>query len=218
MKKFITILFILPLFIPIEAQDVFQKDLFSADVILKYRAELGLSAQQVADVKKTYGDHISAFNSKKWDLDAELVALDKMLTVDKVNEEAATRQLNKVMSLEEDLKRTQLTLLIQLKNKLNTSQLNKLRKLRTQDDMRQVGTITAINENPRMLLKVNGSENDDKSPLYVLADDRGEKIVPGVDNIDPKDIASVEVLKGEKAKEKYGDKGKNGVVIVKLKQ
>ena len=36
--------------------------------------------------------------------------------------------------------------------------------------------------------------------------------------LDPNKIESVTVLKGDSAIEKYGDKGKNGVVIIKTKK
>ena len=35
--------------------------------------------------------------------------------------------------------------------------------------------------------------------------------------LDPSEIATINVYKGEKAKEKYGDKGKDGVVEITTK-
>lgn len=35
--------------------------------------------------------------------------------------------------------------------------------------------------------------------------------------MDSDDIESIEVLKGESANKKYGEKGKNGVVVIKKK-
>lgn len=66
------------------------------------------------------------------------------------------------------------------------------------------------------------SENPNK-PLYVLD---GVKLATqtkenadelSIEDIDPSDIESVNVLKGELATQKYGDEGKNGVIIITTK-
>jgi TonB-dependent SusC/RagA subfamily outer membrane receptor len=53
------------------------------------------------------------------------------------------------------------------------------------------------------------------SPLFIL--DNVE--MPGIDldKVKPEDIESIEVLKENKALEPYGEKGKNGVVIISTK-
>ena len=54
-----------------------------------------------------------------------------------------------------------------------------------------------------------------KEPLYILDGKEVSKEV--VDKMDSDDIESIEVLKGESADKKYGEKGKNGVVVIKKK-
>ena len=49
-----------------------------------------------------------------------------------------------------------------------------------------------------------------EAPLYVI----NGKEVDNLQNITPKDIKNMKVLKGESAKNKYGDKGKNGVIEI----
>jgi hypothetical protein len=53
-------------------------------------------------------------------------------------------------------------------------------------------------------------------PLFVL----DGKIIQQADieKIDTRNIESIEVLKGEKATDQYGDKGKNGVVVISSKK
>jgi len=70
--------------------------------------------------------------------------------------------------------------------------------------------ITTVNGN----LKITSA--NDHPPLYVV----DGKIVSKeeVDKIDPGKIESVNVLKGEKATDEYGDKGKNGVIKINLKK
>ena len=52
------------------------------------------------------------------------------------------------------------------------------------------------------------------NPLYLV--DGVEKT--GIVNIDPNDIESIEVLKDAKATAKYGEKGKNGVILIQTKR
>lgn len=55
-----------------------------------------------------------------------------------------------------------------------------------------------------------------KTPLLILD---GKEMKDGnIDDIDPNDIESLSVLKGEKAIKKYGDKGKDGVIEITTKK
>ncbi|TXG35172.1 M56 family metallopeptidase [Seonamhaeicola maritimus] len=58
-------------------------------------------------------------------------------------------------------------------------------------------------------------DEDGKEPLFII--DEKEINKDKFENIDPDKIESVFVLKGEQAIEKYGDKGKDGVVLIKTK-
>jgi hypothetical protein len=63
---------------------------------------------------------------------------------------------------------------------------------------KQPGKITEVNIMPQ--------------PVYYL---NGKKITKqAMDLIDPEQIKSVDILKGNKAVEKYGDEGKNGVIEI----
>jgi hypothetical protein len=43
-------------------------------------------------------------------------------------------------------------------------------------------------------------------------------IIPDVKEISPNDILSIDVWKGDKAIEKFGQRGKNGAIIITLKK
>lgn len=57
---------------------------------------------------------------------------------------------------------------------------------------------------------------EQKNQLFIV--DGNESTAEAVKAIPTDRIATIEVLKGEKAEEEYGDKGKNGVVIIKTKE
>lgn len=63
--------------------------------------------------------------------------------------------------------------------------------------------------------KENVSTNDENPPLYIL--DGKEITKEQMSAIDPNTIDAVSVLKDENATKKYGKKGKNGVIIISLK-
>lgn len=67
---------------------------------------------------------------------------------------------------------------------------------------------------PTILLRGNRSLNADCSPLYVIDGVSGGDI----DNINPNDIESIEVLKDASSTAIYGSAGANGVIIVTTKQ
>ena len=54
-----------------------------------------------------------------------------------------------------------------------------------------------------------------EQPLYIL--DKMEITAKEMESIDPSTIKAINVLKGETAIEKYGEKGKNGVIVITLK-
>lgn len=202
------------------AQDIFKQELFATDLIMKYRTDIGLSDAQTATIKKAYSAQIGDFNSLKWDLDAAQNDLGKLLAAAKVDRSAALAQMNKVTSLEEKLKQIRLGMLVDIKNVLSQEQQQQLKKLRTSADMdTPTFHIAAVNENPRVVLKINGDDDKGIQPHIILIDAAGkESVVDSMNELAPDDIASVNVLKGEAAIKKYGDKGKNGVVVITMKK
>lgn len=219
MKFLFQLCLLLTLSFSLGAQDIFKEELFSADLVLKHRTDLKLSDTQVAKIKTAYSEHIGEFNSLKWDLDAALHDLNKALANTKVDKSGAMAQMDKVTSLEERLKRIRLGMMIDLKNMLSEEQQGTLKDLRTDMDMNTpTFHIAAINENPRMVLKVNGDNAGGVQPLFVIINKNGDvSYVTSTEHLDPNEIASVNVLKGEAAISKYGNDGKNGVVIITTK-
>lgn len=62
--------------------------------------------------------------------------------------------------------------------------------------------------------QANGIDNQNP-PLYILNGKEVDQAI--VHKLDPKSIKSINVLKGEKATQKYGKKGENGVVEITSK-
>ncbi len=90
-----------------------------------------------------------------------------------------------------------------------------------------VKKISSDGEDVDIIVETSGDKHESEHKIMFRSED-GEKplmIVDGketegqsIKDIDPENIATINVLKGDKAIEEYGDKGKNGVVIIKTKK
>jgi len=65
-------------------------------------------------------------------------------------------------------------------------------------------------------LKIQNADGSPANPLFIVDGKQGDKKM--LETIDPNNIESISVLKDESATAVYGEKGKNGVIIVTLKK
>ena len=214
MRYLVTIFVLATALNQVQAQDVFQSEFFNVDMILKYRSEIDLSEEQAKTIKSLYNSSMSEFNSLKWDLDYAFKELKEAISPAKVDLELAESKMQTVLELEEKLKMQRLAMFVELKNELTSEQQAKLKELRTEEDMKGYDLITPLNQDPRVVLKVEGEK---AKPLYIIIKGGKEKRVSAVTDLEPDDIESIEVLKGEAAVKSYGKEGKNGVVVIKMK-
>nr|WP_321487478.1 TonB-dependent receptor plug domain-containing protein [uncultured Draconibacterium sp.] len=75
------------------------------------------------------------------------------------------------------------------------------------------GTLNKKND-PRESIQVDGFANDPENPPLYIVDG---KPADEIESIEPEKIESISVLKDAQAKILYGDKGKNGVIIITTK-
>jgi TonB-dependent SusC/RagA subfamily outer membrane receptor len=77
------------------------------------------------------------------------------------------------------------------------------------------GTATWIEDEPKQHIFI--SKTDKETPLYVI-DGKIEKNSDAMKALDPNQIESINVLKGESAIKKYGEKGASGVIEILTKK
>ncbi len=118
MKKILVICLML-LAGAINAQDIFQKNLYSADRVMDMRKELELTEAQAAKIKKVHSENAGKFSTIKWDLDDETLKLKELLDASKIDAVAVQKQMDKVLALENSLKKQQLSTMISIKNELS---------------------------------------------------------------------------------------------------
>ena len=76
-------------------------------------------------------------------------------------------------------------------------------------DLHLTGVASASGDGPRV--RITGSMATEGSPIVYVD---GVRLDGGLEELEPKDIESVEVVKGDKATEMYGSEARNGVIIV----
>lgn len=83
------------------------------------------------------------------------------------------------------------------------------------DDVKVIGYGMPTTKNdPRESIQAYGFANDPENPPLYIVDG---KPVAEIESIEPENIESISVLKDAQAKILYGDKGKNGVIIITTK-
>ena len=214
------------------AQDMFSEYLYSADRVMKSRETISLTDAQAEKIKKIHSANAADFTTLKWDLDAATAKLKTLLAAPKPNQEAVQKQMDLVLSLENSLKKKQLSTLVAIKNELTESQQATLKSTKSyvvsdvsyvpNDTKNPVGssiTGSGINSgtSPKVYIQTL-PKTPDAIPAYYIKQDNFYLMIPDVKEIKPDDIESIEVWKGDKAIEKFGQRGKNGAIIITLKK
>lgn len=115
----------------VRAEDTdLSENLFPPELIMQNQQALGLSDEQrnyiKAEVRKTQ----TVLTELQWKLEDGVEKVAALLKSEQMNEQTIMTQLDKVLSLEQDIKRTQMILLVRLKNKLAPEQQARLRELK----------------------------------------------------------------------------------------
>ena len=231
MKKIILILFV-ALSSSVGAQDIFQKHLYSHELIMKYREEAGISDEQIEKIKSLYNTGQSAYNNKQWDLSAAMTKLEQLIAQPLIDSKAADTQLEKVLTLEAEVKKMRLTTLTAIKNTLTPEQQVKLNTHKGEFIAENstpallnalnsaAGTLNSASGAPQARLKIGLNSLTGTKPLYIIVDgdEKTETDRNALSLLDPADIDEIQVLKGSAATAVYGEKGKDGIIVLTLKK
>ena len=109
--------------------DPFAGNLFPPELIMQYQQALGLSEEQKNLLKAELNKLQTRLSELQWDLQGEMEKLAALVKQDQADEAQALTQLDKVLSLEREIKRAHIGLLIRIKNKLTPEQQAKLREI-----------------------------------------------------------------------------------------
>lgn len=106
------------------------ENLFPPELIMQNQQALGLSDEQKNYIKAEVRKTQTVLTELQWKLEDGVEKVAALLKSEQMNEQTIMTQLDKVLSLEQDIKRTQMILLVRLKNKLAPEQQARLRELK----------------------------------------------------------------------------------------
>jgi Spy/CpxP family protein refolding chaperone len=119
---------------PPPGEDPIAQNLFPPELVMQHGGEIGLEEKQRAAMKEAIQKAQAKFLDVQWDMQAESGKMVRLLQARPVDEAAVLTQVDKVLSLEREVKKTQLSLLIRIKNLLSDAQQDKLMELRKRSD------------------------------------------------------------------------------------
>lgn len=211
MKKYMIICALLCMSQWVVAQDMFQELLFPAGFILGNKETIHLTPRQEGRIKEIHNENQSLFSERRMALNQANEQLKVLLNAEKTDESGINAQMDKVLVLENELKKMQLQSLLTIRSELNSKQVAQLKALRQNEDL------TVLIGNDKVFRVQVAGAADAKTPSYFILHQGKYYSLTDINTIQPKDIQSVSVLKDAKAIEQFGSEGRNGVIIITLK-
>ncbi len=117
-------------------RDPITAGLFPPELIMNNQSALNLTDAQRSDIQTEIKKTQAKFTDVQWQLKKEAESLSLLLRADKIDEQQAMTQLEKVMSMEREVKKAQMMMMIRIKNVLTAEQQTSLRKIKAEGDAR----------------------------------------------------------------------------------
>ena len=110
--------------------DPFGRLLFPPELVMQHQGEIGLTDAQRTMLQSAVQQAQTKFVEAQWKLSAEGEKLGRLLQGATVDEAQMLEQVDRVLTLEREVKRAQVGLLVRIKNALTPVQQAKLMQLR----------------------------------------------------------------------------------------
>jgi Spy/CpxP family protein refolding chaperone len=111
--------------------DPLVENLFPPELVMQHQQALGLTEEQKTFLKTELRQAQGRFTELQWQLHDEMEKMVELVKQDRVDESQTLAQLDKLLSLEREVKRAQIALLVKIKNRLSPEQQAKLREIRS---------------------------------------------------------------------------------------
>ena len=111
-------------------QDPFARLLFPPELVMQHQGEIGLQDAQRTALQAAIQQAQTKFVDAQWKLSAEGEKLARLLQNAQVDEAQVLEQVDRILTLEREVKRAQMGLMVRIKNTLTPVQQAKLRELR----------------------------------------------------------------------------------------
>jgi Spy/CpxP family protein refolding chaperone len=110
--------------------DPIGESFFPPELVMQHQQAIALTDEQKEFFKAEMRKAQLKFTELQWQLQDEVEKMASMVKHDLVDEQQSLAQLDRVLSVEREIKRLQFTLVIQIKNKLTPEQRARLAELR----------------------------------------------------------------------------------------
>jgi Spy/CpxP family protein refolding chaperone len=115
---------------PESQQDPFARFLFPPELVMQHQSEISLQDAQRTALQQAIQQAQGKFLDFQWKLSAEAEKLVRLLQNASVDETQVLEQVDRILSIEREVKRAQMGLMVRIKNTLTPAQQTKLRELR----------------------------------------------------------------------------------------
>ena len=200
------------------AQNVFDKYLYDPEFVLQNAAAINLTDAQAEEIKQIYKDRHERFGQIQIELQAVVAQMDEALSQSQLSSSATDRTLERMLSLESDLKKIRFDLLKSVAATLTTEQRSQLYTMKPEGARNWSPEVT-LDPMPDVKVRIRNTQANGTHPLFLIKTAQGHYEVPqnNMDFFDPNEIEMIEVIKGDRAISQFGDRATDGVVVVKLK-
>ena len=115
---------------PEQPDQDFAQHLFPPELIMQFQQKIQLQAQQRTAITQAIQQMQSRVIEVQWQMQQEVQKLNEIMQTPRIQEAEALAQVDRVLSMERDVKRAHLTGLIRIKNTLSDEQQSQLSALR----------------------------------------------------------------------------------------
>jgi Spy/CpxP family protein refolding chaperone len=115
---------------PQPGPDPFGQNFFPPELVIQNQQAIGLSDEQKTYFRTEIRDAQVKFTDLQWKLQDEAEKMMSLVKQPRVDEQQALAQLERVLTVEREIKRAQVALLVHIKNKLTPEQQARLDDIR----------------------------------------------------------------------------------------
>jgi len=115
---------------PPHGPDPFAGSFFPPELVMQNQQAIGLSDEQKTYLRTELRDAQLKFSDLQWKLQDEVEKMVSLARQPHVDEQQALAQLDKVLTVEREIKRAQVALMVHIKNKLTSEQQARLDEIR----------------------------------------------------------------------------------------
>ncbi|HAA10216.1 MAG TPA: hypothetical protein DCE41_00410 [Cytophagales bacterium] len=199
-------------------QNVFEKYLSDPEMVFKFREEIDLTDRQADRITSEYEANLVAFQAMKMELEEKINAMAELLEDTTPHREEAMGLMQEMMALETKIKTLRLETLLVVQEVLTPEQRDYLRNHKPDGAMDWEPTYR-IDPLPDVNIVVRNRLADSKNPLLLLRVKKEyyQLSRQQMKSLIPDEIEQIEVLKDRSAISLFGNKAKDGVVVLVLK-